>query len=766
MKRSLSIFMSAVLIITVCSVFFAGITASAVPYGKDQVSGNNYQMNLGSLAYLEGHIYVGGADQIASTKNYSHTHLFHVYDYDGAEYMDPASDPLKNVASDYYDANGFHCFEQTFQDDNSAYAIYNFDRYNSTAADLSQINATIKTSYKSFGTRALHAFGIGSSTQKMMAGFSSVNVNGYTYTLTDIYNGNLYSAGGPGYMEHQGDTPFVRESAGSARINGPVPNVGESVTFRVGTRVAVTDVWNNLWNIYQWTNIIVNCYDTTALRSAMANAQSVPADNHYTAESYSAFSQAYTNAVNVFNNSTDQTMINNAASSLTAAQNNLTVQKYTITFKNGDTVMQSCELEYGAIPVYSGSTPTKAADSNNHYTFSGWNPSVNTVTDAAEYSADFTSEAHSFTYQYNASQHWQVCSCGYESEKSNHIFDADGKCICGCESTSKADYTAVEAAKAAAPKITVYYTDESVAALNDAVNAVEYNLYAGKQAQVDAMAANINSAISGLTVKQYNISVSGEGCSISQTLPAGSHYYLATVRAPKTNSAGEYFTYWKDGNGEIVGTYRNYSFYVVSDVMLTPVFTAPSSYESARQEAVIAGRILDVKTSKDGTVVMFGEHSVSSTEGSINGHGIIATTDSSLANEASMNKDNENPGVLNFMASTTSATLTGIVEAQAKMTGSTVWVRTYIIDKNGETEYGDIKSYTINANSNAADDEIIMLDSQSYDLTAENEGNDAPAQVDEPTEESNDIIAVILDMLKTIAARIVNYIKLALAIIK
>ena len=196
------------------------------------------------------------------------------------------------------------------------------------------------------------------------------------------------------------------------------------------------------------------------------------------------------------------------------------------------------------------------------------------------------------------------------------------------------------------------------------------------------------------------------------------------------------------------------------------MFTAPSSYESARQEAVIAGRILDVKTSKDGTVVVFGEHSVSSTEGSLNGHGIIATTDSSLANDANMNKDNENPGVLNFMASTTSATLTGIVEAQAKMTGSTVWVRTYIIDKNGETEYGDIKSYTINANSNAADDEIIMLDSQSYDLTAENEGNDTPAQVDEPTEESNDIIAVILDMLKTIAARIVNYIKLALAIIK
>ena len=451
---------------------------------------------------------------------------------------------------------------------------------------------------------------------------------------------------------------------------------------------------------------------------------------------------------------------------------NAEINKYTVNFVSGvtgETLKTESDIPHGSAAT--APTPAnivKVEDDANHKVFTGWDKSFSSVTGDMTVTAEYTDAAHNYTItSHNDSGHTLYCeNCGYVKEGVGHTFDDNGFCECGFESLDKADYTAVEAAKSAAPKITVYYTDESVAALNDAVNAVEYNLYAGKQAQVDAMAANINSAISGLTVKQYNISVSGEGCSISQYLPSGSHYYLATVRAPKTNSAGEYFTYWKDGNGEIVGTYRNYSFYVVSDVTLTPVFTAPASYESARQEAVIAGRILDVKTSKDGTVVVFGEHSVSSTEGSINGHGIIATTDSSLANEASMNKDNNNPDVLNFMANTTSATLTGIVEAQAKMTGSTVWVRTYIIDKNGETEYGDIKSYTINANSNAADDEIIMLDSQSYDLTAENEGNDAPAQVDEPTEESNDIIAVILDMLKTIAARIVNYIKLALAIIK
>ena len=66
-----------------------------------------------------------------------------------------------------------------------------------------------------------------------------------------------------------------------------------------------------------------------------------------------------------------------------------------------------------------------------------------------------------------------------------------------------ADYTAVIAAvNAANAKIAEgIYTDESVANLNNVINAVDYNLDITKQAQVDGYATAINDAISKLEVK-------------------------------------------------------------------------------------------------------------------------------------------------------------------------------------------------------------------------------------------------------------------------
>ena len=64
--------------------------------------------------------------------------------------------------------------------------------------------------------------------------------------------------------------------------------------------------------------------------------------------------------------------------------------KYTITFKNWDgSVLQSGLVEYGTTPSYSG-TPTRPEDDNYIYTFSGWSPSVSSVTGNAEYIAQYT----------------------------------------------------------------------------------------------------------------------------------------------------------------------------------------------------------------------------------------------------------------------------------------------------------------------------------------------------------------------------------------
>ena len=74
------------------------------------------------------------------------------------------------------------------------------------------------------------------------------------------------------------------------------------------------------------------------------------------------------------------------------AQYSTTVNKYTVTFKNYDgTDLQTQDVEYGVTPSYTGATPTKPSNHTNHidYTFSGWSPSVTSVTGDATYTAQF-----------------------------------------------------------------------------------------------------------------------------------------------------------------------------------------------------------------------------------------------------------------------------------------------------------------------------------------------------------------------------------------
>ena len=72
--------------------------------------------------------------------------------------------------------------------------------------------------------------------------------------------------------------------------------------------------------------------------------------------------------------------------------------KYTVIFKNADgTDLQSGEWEYGAMPEYTGVTPTKESTADKVYTFSGWNPAIEAVTGAATYIAQFSETARIYT---------------------------------------------------------------------------------------------------------------------------------------------------------------------------------------------------------------------------------------------------------------------------------------------------------------------------------------------------------------------------------
>ena len=80
------------------------------------------------------------------------------------------------------------------------------------------------------------------------------------------------------------------------------------------------------------------------------------------------------------------------------AQFDSTVNKYTVQFVNGEEVLQSSEVEYGATPAYNGETePAKAATAEWTYSFKGWNPAIAEVTEAATYTAEFDNVRNAYT---------------------------------------------------------------------------------------------------------------------------------------------------------------------------------------------------------------------------------------------------------------------------------------------------------------------------------------------------------------------------------
>ena len=65
--------------------------------------------------------------------------------------------------------------------------------------------------------------------------------------------------------------------------------------------------------------------------------------------------------------------------------------KYTIKFVNYDgTELQSSQIEYGKMPVYTGEEPIKPATAEFTYTFIGWSPNIKAVIEDTTYTAQFS----------------------------------------------------------------------------------------------------------------------------------------------------------------------------------------------------------------------------------------------------------------------------------------------------------------------------------------------------------------------------------------
>ena len=94
-----------------------------------------------------------------------------------------------------------------------------------------------------------------------------------------------------------------------------------------------------------------------------------------------------------------------------------TLRSYKITFKNGEQVLKEDDVNYGTIPAAPETNPTKGYDSENHYSFKGWDKTIEKVTGEAVYNAQFNAEKHVYTVDASdETTDYIVCSCGYKDE--------------------------------------------------------------------------------------------------------------------------------------------------------------------------------------------------------------------------------------------------------------------------------------------------------------------------------------------------------------
>ncbi len=79
-----------------------------------------------------------------------------------------------------------------------------------------------------------------------------------------------------------------------------------------------------------------------------------------------------------------------------------TINTYTVTFKNYDgTVLETKSADYGSAVTYSEATPTRKADAQYTYTFSGWDKALTNITANTVITAKFTSTVNKYTVAFN-----------------------------------------------------------------------------------------------------------------------------------------------------------------------------------------------------------------------------------------------------------------------------------------------------------------------------------------------------------------------------
>ncbi len=186
-----------------------------------------------------------------------------------------------------------------------------------------------------------------------------------------------------------------------------------------------------------------------------------------------------------------------------------TPEIYNINFVNYDgSELQSGEVESGTMPEYNGATPTRPADAQYTYAFSGWTPEIVAVTGDATYTAMFEETLNTYTIT------WQ---------------DESGNVI----RTDEVGYGLTPELTGPTPTKEGYDFVGWLPNIKPATENTKYTTYFIPQAQAEE--------------KVYTVNINGENCSlnINNQYPEGT---VITIEAV----ADECFEFqqWSDGNKE------------------------------------------------------------------------------------------------------------------------------------------------------------------------------------------------------------------------
>ncbi|MBE6133451.1 MAG: starch-binding protein [Erysipelotrichaceae bacterium] len=104
-----------------------------------------------------------------------------------------------------------------------------------------------------------------------------------------------------------------------------------------------------------------------------------------------------TSSSSEISSSSSESSTSEESSSESSSSSSSQKKTYTVTWKNGDSVLETdLTVEEGNMPSYDGTTPTKAKDAQYTYVFDGWTPALAPVNSDVTYTAKFSSSTNAY----------------------------------------------------------------------------------------------------------------------------------------------------------------------------------------------------------------------------------------------------------------------------------------------------------------------------------------------------------------------------------